>query len=62
MRREDCQEVGAARSTAKPGETPEGLWGGKGTPSYEPLEGNMTGTPRPVTVFTKQQRIAVAKS
>ena len=29
-----------------------------GDASYEPLEGNMIGTPRPATVFTKQQRIA----
>ena len=58
VRREDCQEVAASRSTAEPGEPPEGPWGGKGTPSYEPLEGNMPGTPRPDTVFTKRQRIA----
>ena len=40
------------------GNRPEGPWGGKETPSYEPLEGNMTGTPRPETVLTKQERIA----
>ena len=40
------------------GNRPEGPWGGKETPSHEPLEGNMTGTPRPETVFTKRQRIA----
>ena len=40
------------------GNHPEGPWGGKGTPSHEPLEGNMPGTPRPETVSTKQQRIA----
>jgi RNA-directed DNA polymerase len=40
------------------GNRPEGPRGGKGTPSHEPLEGNMTGTPRPEDVFTKQQRIA----
>src|SRR5271169_737345 len=58
VRREDCQEVGASRSTAEPGEPPEGPWGGKEAPSYEPLERNMPGTPRPEFVFTKQQRIA----
>ena len=26
------------------GNQPEGPWGGKGTPSHEPLEGNTTGT------------------
>jgi RNA-directed DNA polymerase len=40
------------------GNHPEGPWGGKETPSYEPLEGNMTGTPRPEFVSTKQERIA----
>src|SRR5438132_2067028 len=40
------------------GNRPEGPRGGKGAPSHEPLEGNMTGTPRPEDVFTKQQRIA----
>src|SRR5947209_5107234 len=40
------------------GNRPEGPRGGKGTPSQEPLEGNMTGTPRPEDVSTKQQRIA----
>src|SRR5882724_4475304 len=58
VRRNGRQGVGASRSTAEPGEPPEGPWGGKGTPSYEPLEGNMAGTPRPDTVFTKRQRIA----
>ena len=42
----------------KRGNHPEGPRGGKGVPSHEPLEGNMTGTPRPATVFTKQQRMA----
>ena len=50
VRRNGRQGVGASRSTAEPGEPPEGPWGGKGTPSYEPLEGNMTGTPRPEPV------------
>ena len=58
VRREGRQGVGASRSTAEPGEPPEGPWGGKGTPSYEPLEGNMPGTPRPDSVSTKRQRIA----
>src|SRR5271169_955898 len=58
VRRKGCQEFGASRSTADPGEPPEGPRGGKETPSYEPLEGNMTGTPRPEPVSTKQQRIA----
>ena len=58
VRRKDCQEVGASRSTAEPGEPPEGPWGGKEAPSYEPLERNMPGTPRPEPVSTKQQRIA----
>ena len=40
------------------GDHPEGPRGGKEAPSHEPLEGNMIGTPRPATVFTKQQRIA----
>src|SRR4051812_19450510 len=40
------------------GNRPEGPRGGKGTPPQAPLEGNMTGTPRPEHVFTKQQRIA----
>src|SRR5271168_2203111 len=40
------------------GTVPKGPWGGKETPSYEPLEGNMTGTQRPEPVSTKQQRIA----
>ena len=40
------------------GNHPEGPRGGKEAPSQEPLEGNMIGTPRPATVFTKQQRIA----
>ena len=31
---------------------------GRGRRSHEPLEGNMTGTSRPETVSTKQQRIA----
>jgi hypothetical protein len=57
-RREGRQGVGASHSTVEPGEPPEGPWGGKGAPSYEPLEGNMPGTPRPDTVFTKRQRIA----
>src|SRR3954447_3168899 len=57
-RRNGRQGVGASRNTAEPGEPPEGPWGGKGTPSYEPLEGNMPGTPRPDTVYTKRQRIA----
>src|SRR5690349_13073636 len=43
VRREGRQGVGASRSTAEPGEPPEGPWGGKGAPSYEPLEGNMPG-------------------
>ena len=47
VRRKGRQGVGASRSTADPGEPPEGPWGGKGAPSYEPLEGNMPGTPRP---------------
>ncbi len=58
VRRKDCQEFGATRSTVDPGEPPEGPWGGKETPSYELLEGNMPGTPRPEPVSTKQQRIA----
>ncbi len=58
MRRDGRQGVGASRITAEPGEPPEGPWGGKGTPSYEPLEGNMPGTPRPDPVSTKRQRIA----
>ena len=58
VRREGLQEVGASRSTAEPGEPPEGPWGGKEAPSYEPLEGNMPGTPRPDFVSTKRQRIA----
>ena len=58
VRRDGRQGVGASRSTAEPGEPPEGPWGGKGTPSYEPLEGNMPGTPRPDPVYTKRQRIA----
>src|SRR5271157_5492896 len=58
VRRKGRQEVGASRSTADPGEPPEGPWGGKGAPSYEPLEGNMPGTPRPDYVSTKRQRIA----
>jgi hypothetical protein len=40
------------------GNHPEGTLGGKEMPFYEPLEGNMTGTPRPEPVSTKQQRIA----
>ena len=40
------------------GNHPEGTLGREGDASYEPLEGNMIGTPRPDTVFTKQQRIA----
>ena len=40
------------------GNRPEGPWGGKETPSHEPLERNMPGTPRPEYVSTKQQRIA----
>ena len=40
------------------GNHPEGPRGGKETPSHEPLEGNMPGTPRPETVSTKQRRIA----
>ena len=40
------------------GNHPEGTLGREGDASYEPLEGNMIGTPRPATVFTKQQRIA----
>src|SRR6187401_3574457 len=40
------------------GNCPEGPWGGKGTPSHQPLEGNMTGTSGPEFVSTKQQRIA----
>ena len=47
VRRDGRQGVGASHSTVEPGEPPEGPWGGKGTPSYEPLEGNMPGTPRP---------------
>src|SRR5271169_78217 len=58
VRRNGRQEVGASRSTADPGEPPEGPWGGKEAPSYEPLEGNMPGTPRPDYVSTKRQRIA----
>ncbi len=58
VRRDGRQGVGASRSTAEPGEPPEGPWGGKGTPSYEPWEGNMPGTPRPDPVSTKRQRIA----
>src|SRR5271166_4641457 len=58
VRRKGRQGVGASRSTAEPGEPPEGPWGGKGAPSYEPLEGNMPGTPRPDPVSTKRQRIA----
>ena len=58
VRRNGRQEVGASRSTADPGEPPEGPWGGKEAPSYEPLEGNMPGTPRPDSVSTKRQRIA----
>ena len=40
------------------GNHPEGTLGREGDASYEPLEGNMIGTPRPATVLTKQQRIA----
>ncbi len=29
-----------------------------GTPFHEPSKGNMTGTPRPDTVYTKRRRIA----
>ena len=58
VRREGCQEVGALHSTDEAGEPPEGPRGGKGAPFHEPLEGNMTGTPRPDPVSTKQQRIA----
>jgi hypothetical protein len=58
VRRDGRQGVGASRSTDEPGEPPEGPWGGKEAPTHEPLEGNMTGTPRPEPVFTKQQRIA----
>src|SRR3984957_2958881 len=58
VRRKGRQEVGASRSTCDPGEPPEGPWGGKETPFYAPLEGNMPGTPRPDPVYTKQQRIA----
>ena len=57
-RRNGRQEVGASRSTVEPGEPPEGPWGGKEAPSYVPLEGNMSGTPRPERVSTKRQRIA----
>ena len=39
VRRKDCQEVGASRSTAEPGEPPEGPWGGKEAPSYETVGG-----------------------
>jgi hypothetical protein len=40
------------------GTIPKGPRGGKETPFHEPLGGNMTGTPRPEPVSTKQQRIA----
>src|SRR3974377_1947129 len=57
-RRKGRQESGGARSTADPGEPPEGPWGGKEAPSLEPVEGNMPGTPRPDYVSTKRQRLA----
>ena len=58
-----CGEMGGRESErlivpSSRGNRPEGPRGGKGTPSHEPLEGNMTGTPRPETVSTKRQRIA----
>ena len=40
------------------GNYPNGPRGGKGTPFHESPERNMTGTPRPDTVYTKRRRIA----
>ena len=58
-RRNGRQGVAASHSTGEPGEPSRRDPGeGRRTPSYEPLEGNMIGTPRPATVLTKQQRIA----
>ena len=58
VRRKGRQGVAASHSTVEPGEPSRGTPGRKEAPSHEPLEGNMIGTPRPATVFTKQQRIA----
>src|SRR5271165_665296 len=54
----DVRESQRLRVPSARGTIPKGPWGGKEAPSYEPLEGNMIGTPRPATVLTKQQRIA----
>jgi hypothetical protein len=40
------------------GNRPEGPWGGKGTTSHAPWEGNTAGPSRPTTVSTKRRRIA----
>ena len=58
-----CGEMGGRESQrlivpSSQGNHPEGTLGREGDASYEPLEGNMIGTPRPATVLTKQQRIA----
>ena len=58
VRRKGRQGVAAPIVPSSRGNHPEGPRGGKEAPSHEPLEGNMIGTPRPATVFTKQQRIA----
>ena len=58
VRRNGRQGVGASRSTVEPGELPQWTRGGKGTPFHEPSERNMTGTPRPDTVYTKRRRMA----
>ena len=58
VRREGRQGVGASHTTVEPGEPSRGTPGREGDAAHEPLERNMTGTPRPETVSTKQQRIA----
>lgn len=58
-RRDERQGVGASHSTIEPGEpTRRDPGEGRGRRFMKPLEGNMTGTSGPETVFTKRQRIA----
>ena len=60
MRRDGRQEVGASHTTFEAGRLAPGHPAeGRGCRITELLERNMAGTPRPGTVSTKQQRIAM---
>ena len=58
VRREDCQEVAASRSTAEPGEPPEGPWGGKECESTCRWRETCQVRRDLIRVSTKRQRIA----